>query len=150
MKALNDADVGIPRGEPKMGRRYDEVMQSGSTSGRLLWALSTMGFVIIWIGLTFGVGAIGILLVRSYIAFSERVADVLGPDIDTTPAGLAAVVIEVAREPGVHRWMGGIAAALCVSGFVLFMCRLVATWSARRTVAREFQAIADLPQETER
>lgn len=126
-----------------MGHRFDEVVRSGSASGRVLWALSTAGFLMLWIGLVFGVGAIGVVVVRAYLALSERMADVLGPEVDTTPRGLLGTAREIAMGPGIHRWLGIICAGLVVTAVVLIGCRLLATYLAKRAMAHGYAAMGD-------
>lgn len=125
-----------------MGHRFDEVVRSGSASGRVLWAISTAGFLMLWMGLAFGVGAIGVVVVRAYLAFSERMADVLGPEVDTTPRGLFGVAREIAMGPGIHRGLGLVCVGMVVTAVVLIACRVLATIVAKRQMARGHAAFA--------
>ncbi len=91
--------------------RPNELVASGARATTLtfLGVLSA-----IFLGLTLIVGAVAIVAARTYVAVGERMADLSGPEPDSTPAGGLELALQIALSPGVHR-------PIALSGAVLFL-----------------------------
>ncbi|QYK47005.1 MAG: hypothetical protein KF838_09430 [Phycisphaeraceae bacterium] len=94
-------------------------------------------------GIALMICALGIVVVRTYVAAGERFADLSGPEPDASPSGVIGIALGIAQGQGIHRPFGLAGAVLLIFGIFTAVCdAMLARWR-RRTLARSMASIAD-------
>lgn len=94
-------------------------------------------------GIALMICALGIVVIRTYVAAGERFADLSGPEPDASPSGVIGIALGIAQGQGIHRPFGLAGAVLLIFGIFTAVCdAMLARWR-RRTLARSMASIAD-------
>ena len=102
-----------------------------------------IGFAAASMGLTLVVGALAIVVVRAYVLFGERAADLAGPDLDTSARGLIETGREIALGPGIHRVMAVAGGILAILGVTLCVGRGIARRAVKRRSDRDWAELSE-------
>lgn len=117
-------------------------LESAARARRTLFLSAFMTLSIMLVGLTLIVGAGSVLMVRAYVTIGERMADLSGPDMETTPGGIFAVVKELAAGPGIHKPMFWGGSVLTIAGVGLTIAHIVVRRTLKRRTQREIARVA--------
>ncbi len=112
-------------------------------AGRKLFLSLFLTLSMSLVGATLIVGAGAVLIVRAYVEFGQKMADLSGPGMDTSPGGIFEGVKELARGPGIHHVMFWTGAALTIVGVVLTVAHIVIKRSLKRRTQAEIARAAE-------
>lgn len=118
----------------------DQLVSSGTRSSTLS-AIGTLSAILI--GLTLIVGSVAIVAARTYIAVGERMADLSGPEPDSSPAGGLELALQIATSPGVHRPLALSGVVILVFGIGAAIVGSITRAQRKHRLAREAGAFAD-------
>lgn len=117
--------------------------ESHAQAGRKLFLSLFLTLSMSMVGVTLIIGAGAVLIVRAYVEFGQKMADLSGPGMDTTPGGIFDGVKELARGPGIHHAMFWTGAALTVVGAVLTVVHVMVKRSLKRQTRAEIARAAE-------
>lgn len=120
---------------------HPEELVSPRQRSSTLSAIGTLSAILI--GLTLIVGSVAIVAARTYIAVGERMADLSGPEPDSSPAGGLELALQIATSPGVHRPLALSGVVILVFGIGAAIVGSITRAQKRRRLAREAGAFAE-------